>query len=177
MSNQQEPASDLQAPLNPMPVRSFVPVAIGALRALIALLAFSVVCVKTGVGGDGDGWAGLIFGAPFTGFFAFVVYRIPRRLAELRRWEQDVARTDALANATGSQQPGAAQTVDSFVWLRQRYWRFRWWLTAMLLLSLSSLALTWHDSPWWWRVATAGCSVAFGWTLSRGWQQARRDRR
>jgi len=153
----------VQPPLNPMPVRSFIPFAIGATAALAVLLTVSVFCVIAGVRGDGFGWGLLVLFTPFTGFFGYIVYRVPRRIRELRRWEQS-----GIAAEAGADVPLA--------WLYRCAWRFRWVFVALLVLAAVDLAVRWGGTGWLWKTLTAACGLVFVVALLLGRRQALRDR-
>ena len=153
-----------QLPLNPMPVRAFVPFAIGSIAALVTLLVVSVFCVLAGVDGDGFGWGLLVLFTPFTGFFGYIVYRIPRRVRELRRWEQQTGISDEFV----ADAPLAG--------LHRRAWRFRWVFVALLVLAAVDVAVRWNDTGWLWKAIAAACCLMFIVALVVGGRQASRDR-
>lgn len=146
-----------------MPVRSFVPIAVSAVLILIALLALSVVCVVTGVHGDGFGWGLLVLSLPFTGFFTYIVYRIPRRITELREWERSTDVDHEAAEAP-------------FAWLNRRAWRFRWIFVGLLAVTAANLAVSWPTAAWFWKAFQAACCLVFLVALVVGRRQATRDR-
>jgi len=159
-----------------MPVRSFLPVAVGTVVALIVLLIISIECIRSGISGDGGGWAGLIFSLPFTYFLAYAVSRLPRRLAELRQWEQHNAEL-AESSSTSGEEATPRQTTDVLVLQRRRYWQLRWAFVVLLALSLLGLVTQWEDARWFWKVGAAACSLTFACSLARAWRQQRRDGR